>query len=197
MSRDGIVVCFEFAVYVVPRMASLPGVFLFAVGVTAVLCAGVGGSADSPHAKSLVDPTASVVEVFYTVDPKELFSMVVVILMTWEFMKWLLAEAGKTVFIDWVLRKLFSCCGRPKPAPVSVPEKELAHGLRKIYKLSKRADYRVHLFDYCHRLEGGTPIEQQICTDCLSDLQAQLDSMLFSVVEYEVDAALKRHGVRA
>ena len=123
--------------------------------------------------------------------------MVVVILMTWEFMKWFLAEAGKTVFIDWVLRKVFSCCRRPKPAPANVPERELAHGLKKIYKLSKRTDYRVHLFDHCHRSEGGTPIEQQICSDCLSDLQTQFDSTLFSVVEYEVDAALKRHGVRA
>ena len=55
-------------------------------------------------------------EVIYYVGPKELFSMVMVVLMLWGFMKWLAVEAGKTVVVDWVLRRMRSCCRRRVPA---------------------------------------------------------------------------------
>ena len=77
-------------------------------------------------------------------------------------------------------------------------QEKMNHGLSVIYKMSSRNDYKVHLFPSCDRVTktGRAPTTQQICQDCLLDLQSQIDSAVFSVVDSEVEPALKKHGVR-
>ena len=79
---------------------------------------------------------------------------------------------------------------------VAPPDAFDAHSLGKIYKLSRRGDYSVHLFRECYRMGEATPIEQRICSDCIDDHQARFTATTFSVVEHEVELALKRHGVQ-
>ena len=113
--------------------------------------------------------------------------------------------------VDWVLRKIAGWFRRPGAQPVAEPaapaerpavEQDMlnaasAHGLKRIYKLSRRSDYRVHLFSHCKWLEGTTPIEQAICGQCLEDLQANITATLSLLVEEERAAVMRRYGLRA
>ena len=133
-------------------------------------------------------PGVSAVEVIYHVDPKELVGALMVILAIWECMKWFVVEASKTLLVDAVLRTLGGWCRRRAPAPevprvlVAPPQAFDAHSLGKIYKLSTRGDYKVHLFETCRRLDGKTPTEQQICSECIDTLQERFTSTLFEVL---------------
>ena len=71
------------------------------------------------------------------------------------------------------------------------------HGLKWIYKLSKRGDYRVHLYAGCRWLEGKTPSEQYICSECLDELQSHFTETISALVAQERAEVLRRHGVRA
>ena len=147
-------------------------------------------------------PAVGVVEVIYRVEPLELVGALMFILALWEGLKWFLVEAAKTLVVDSVLKKLFGWCRRAPPDPetprvlVAPPDAFDAHSLGKIYKLSRRGDYSVHLFRECYRLGEATPIEQRICSDCIDDPQARFTATMFSAVEHEVELALKRHGVQ-
>ena len=79
------------------------------LGAAGMALSGGTGGGQVGHYRPPEAPV-SAAEVIYYVDPKELFGMVVVVLMLWEFMKWFMVEAGKTMAIDWVLRKMFALC---------------------------------------------------------------------------------------
>ena len=176
-------------------------VLLLVTGVTSVGWAAQPGPTGQLRKYGSETPAVSAIEVIYHVDPMELVGALMVVLTIWEFLKWFVVEAGKTIFVDAVLRKLTGWCRRRQPEPeeprvlVAPPESFDGHNLTKIYKLSRRADYKVHLFPTCRRLEGATPIEQGICSDCIDEVQSKFTATLFSVVEHEVDLALKKHGV--
>ena len=175
----------------------VPMIALFAAATT--MC-GVCVT-DAPKQEVAVGSYVSVTQVFYNVDPKEVFVMMCALLALWELMKfllsWFLIEAAKTILIDYVLRQVCGCC-KKKRRVTEENQENLNHGLSVIYKMSLRNDYKVHLFPHCDRVvkTGRAPTTQQICQDCLLDLQTQIDSVVFSVVDSEVEAALKKHGGR-
>ncbi len=81
--------------------------------------------------------------------------------------------------------------------PPAGPRVTSEHGLKWIYKLSNRADYRVHLYPSCRRLDGHTPNEQYICSECLGEIQTQFSTTISALVEQEREAGLRRYGMRA
>ena len=117
--RCCIAVCIEFKK--LKRMAELPAVFLFAAMVTAGAFAGSQEPSKAVGLYGDTDTMVSAAEVIYYVDPKELFSMLLMVLVMWEATKWLALEVGKTLIIDWLLRKAKELYRSRYPAAAADP----------------------------------------------------------------------------
>ena len=122
--RRWFVVCIEFET--LKRMAELPAVFLFAAMVTARAFAGSQEPSNQVGLYRDPDTMVSAAEVIYYVDPKELVTMVMMVLMMWEFMKWSALEVGKTIVFDWLMRKGREAYHRWRPGN---DEPEVAQGV--------------------------------------------------------------------